>query len=105
MAGTIDSDERPLGVIGHLASAVASLAEAWLRDTALEAVCLLSLGTALAGLSPGGAWVLVGITVGLAGAAIAVTAAVRQRRRSPIWLTMLAVAAMEVGVILVMVAR
>ena len=96
----------PSGPATQAGVAVASLAEAWLRDIAMYGVVLLSLGVVLAGLSADdGVWVVTGIVLGLAAAVVAVVPTIRRWRASRIWATMLAVAAVDVALIVFLAAR
>ena len=52
---TTDDERQASGAVTQAVAAVASLAEAWLRDTAVCAVVLLSLGVVLAAFTADGA--------------------------------------------------
>lgn len=84
--------------------AVASLAEAWLRDTATYAVVLLSLGVLLAGLAADGtAPAVAGAVIGPAAAVAAFVPTIRHWRASLTWCALLAVAAVDALAIWVLV--
>lgn len=97
-------DARASSPAAQAGVAVASLAEAWLRDTATYAVVLLSLGVLLAGLAADGTGSAVaGVLVGLAAAAAAVLPTIKHWRPSRTWLALVVVAAVDVAVIVVLV--
>ncbi|MGI8524470.1 MAG: hypothetical protein ACR2K3_14355 [Nocardioides sp.] len=86
--------------------AVASLAEAWLRDVVVVwGVVLLSLGVILTGFSArdGAGWAVLGTVVGLAGTVMALLSIIRRWRASRIWLTLLAVTVTDVAAILIII--
>jgi len=101
-----DDDTETSGPVTQVGVALASLAESWLRDLTMCGVVLLSLGVVLAGLSTDdGGWVATGVVLGLAAAVVAVIPTIRKWRASRIWLTMLAVAAVDVALISFLAAR
>jgi hypothetical protein len=101
-----DDEARTSGPVTQVGVALASLAEGWLRDAAMCGVVLLSLGVVLAGLSADdGVWVATGVVLGLAGAVVAVVPTIRHWRASRIWLTMVAVAAVDVALIMFLAER
>lgn len=101
-----DDEAETSGPVTQVSAALASLAEGWLRDTAMCGVVLLSLGVVLAGLSADdGGWVAAGVVLGLVLAVVAVVPTIRKWRTSRIWLTMLAVALVDVALISFLAAR
>lgn len=110
-AGTPHDDEARTGAkspgrVAQAGAGVASLAEAWLRDTVMYGVVLLSLGVVLAGFAGdnGTGPAVAGTVVGLAAAVAAVVPTVRHWRPSRIWAAMSAVAVIDVAVILLLVS-
>jgi hypothetical protein len=103
---TNTTEAQASGPVTQVGVALASLAEGWLRDVAMCGVVLLSLGVVLAGLSADdGVWIATGVVLGMAGAVTAVIPTIRHWRASRIWLTMLAVAAVDVALISFLAAR
>jgi hypothetical protein len=107
--GTGDDETRShqpaSGPLAQAGAALASLAEAWLRDTVMYAVVLLSLGAVLAGFSADGAGrAVAGTAVGLSAAVAAVVPTVRRWPALRIWAALLAVAVTDVVVILLLVS-
>lgn len=100
--GAVPTDETgssPSSTAAQVGSAVASLAEAWLRDTAYAAVGLLSFVTILCGFvaADGVVPALVGVVTGVVGFALPTAAMVRKAPASRIWLATLAGAVVAGG--------
>jgi hypothetical protein len=89
---TDDQQGSTSSTAAQVGSAVASLAEAWLRDTVYGGVGLLAFVTVLCGFAAadGPAYAVVGVVTGLAGFALPTAALVRKQPPSRIWLALLA---------------
>lgn len=76
----------------QVATGLASLAEAWLRDTVLCGVWLFSLVVVVCGFTAGDgpAYAVLGVVAGVAAAALPTVAVVRRARVPRIWLALLA---------------
>ena len=96
---TDDQRQSTSSATAQVGSAVASLVEAWLRDTTYCAVGLLAFITALCGFvaADGAAYAVVGVVAGLVGVAVPTAAVVRKAPPSRIWLALLAGAGLAGG--------
>jgi hypothetical protein len=103
---TGDQRETPSSTAAQVGSAVASLAEAWLRDTAYAAVGLLAFVTALCGFvaADGAAYAVLGLVAGLLGFAVPTTALAQKRPASRIWLALLVGAVVAGGGLAIVLA-
>lgn len=104
--GAMSTDDQPTergpetsSTAAQVGSAVASLAEAWLRDTAYAAVGLLSFITAVCGFAAADGVVpaVVGVVLGVVGFGLPTWALVRRAPASQQWLTLLAGAVVAGG--------
>jgi hypothetical protein len=96
---TDDQRQSSSSTAAQVGSAVASLAEAWLRDTVYGAVGLLAFITVLCGFvaADGPAYAVIGVVTGVAGFAVPTAALVRKEPPSRIWLALLAGAVVAGG--------
>ena len=91
--------------VEEVVDAVAGAVEEGLRQLALSAVILLSLGVVLAAVIVSGvAGATVGAAVGLAGVGAALVPRLRHWRRGPTWIMFLVVALVELFAMLLVVA-
>lgn len=96
---TDDQQGTTSSTAAQVGSAVASLAEAWLRDTAYCAVGLLAFITILCGFvaADGPAYAVIGVVTGVVGFALPTAALVRKEPPSRSWLALLAGAVVAGG--------
>ena len=91
--------------VEEVVDAVASAAEEQVRQLAVTAVVLLSLGVLLAGIIVDEiAWTAVAAVLSLSGVTAVLVPRLRHWRRGPTWIMLLVVALVEVLAILLVVA-
>jgi hypothetical protein len=88
---TVSRPDEPAGTATQVCVALATLAEAWLRDSSYAAVGIFSLAVAFCGfaVAGGAGYGVLGIAVGLLAVARPTWAVVRRTRASRIWLAIL----------------
>ncbi|MCW2842882.1 MAG: hypothetical protein JWN22_798 [Nocardioides sp.] len=93
--------DEPAGTATQVGVALATLAEAWLRDSAYAAVGLFSLAVAFCGfaVADGIGYGVLGIAVGLLAVALPTVAVVRRAPASRVWLAILGGAVLDAAAI------
>jgi hypothetical protein len=90
----------------QVAAGLASLAEAWLRDTALYGVWLFSLVVVVCGFAAadGPAYAALGLVAGVVAVVVPTAAVVRKARPARIWLALLVGALVDAAALAVVLA-